>query len=179
MARPGSVWEQIAPDSHFRALLYNELARTLIAHFQRKDAVSALYTRQLDAGGYTKIPAENDLLSFDHPVSAASAPLLYFNALQWEKDRGGDWDSVRCLDLRSGELTTVISPLTVAIPSGYLGFWISSLMAVDPDGQRLLCTVGFERVVDERSKHIDYWVCSLPVQNPVPQQIASLPDAFF
>jgi len=160
-------------------LLYNEPARTLIAHFQRKDAVSALYTRQLDAGGYTRIPAENDLLSFDHPVSAASAPLLYFNALQWTMDRGGDWDSVRCLNLRSGQLTTVASPTTLAAPSGYASPWISSLMAVDPDGQRLICTIGFERLVDERSKHIDYWVCALSVQSKVPQQIALLPDAFF
>lgn len=172
--------QQIAPDSHFRALLYNEPANTLIAHFQRKgDVVSALYTRQLNAAAYAKIAAENDLLSFDYPITATAAPLLYFNAIQWAKDRGGDWDSVRCLDLRSGQLTTVVSPTTLAVPSGYVGLWISSLMAVDPDGQRLLCTVGFERVVDERSKHLDYWVCALPVQNPVPQQIALLPDAFF
>lgn len=178
MARPGR--QETVPDLYFKALHYNEPARTLIAHFQRKnDVVSALYTRQLDAAAYAKIAAENDLLSFDHPMTAASVPLLYFNAIQWAKDRGGDWDSVRCLDLRSGQLTTVVSPATVAIPSGYVGLWISSLMAVDPDGRRLLCTVGFERVVDERSKHVDYWVCALPVQNPVPQQIALLTDAFY
>jgi hypothetical protein len=161
-------------------LHYNEPARTLIAHFQRKtDAVSALYTRQLDAAAYTKIAAENDLMSFDYPIIAASAPLLYFNVIQWAKSGGGDWDSIRCLDLRSGLLATVLSPSTVAIPAGYVGLWINSLMSVDPDGQRLICSVGFERAIDERSKHVDYWVCALSVQNKIPQQIAFLSDTFF
>jgi hypothetical protein len=177
------MWQQIAPNSHFNTLLYNEPAKTLIAHFQRKVAdnhwVNELYTRQVDASGYAKIAAENDLLSFDHPITAAAVPMLYFNAIQWGKDGGGDWDSVRCIDLRSGQVTTVVSPITVATPAGYVGLWISALIAVDPDGQRLICNTGFERVVDERSKHVDYWVCSLSVQNKMPQQIALLSDAFF
>jgi hypothetical protein len=52
-------------------------------------------------------------------------------------------------------------------------------MAVDADGQRLICSTGFERAIDERSKHVDYWVCALSVQNKVPEQIASLPGTFF
>src|SRR5262245_41352011 len=100
---------------NFKALLYNEPAQTLISHFERlaggKWPVGEIYTRSRGEQTYNKVPGATDLISYDRPISAESAPLIFFNELHLDADLPGtaDWGAVRCLDLAAGQMRTVVS----------------------------------------------------------------------
>lgn len=169
--------------SRFRALLYNEPAQMLVAHFERNYGyrASEIYTRPLSSETFTKVPAASKLVSYSCPVSATMAPIIFFNEMIHRADNpaGADWGSIRALDLRTGELSQAATADTIQIPDGYVGLWVSEIHAVNVDGSRLICTIGFEQQVDARTKHLDYWLCELPVQTLVPHQMTKLPGAFF
>jgi hypothetical protein len=168
---------------HFRALLYNEPAQMLIAHFERHYGhwAGEIYTRPLSSETYSKVPTASKLVSYERPVSAAYAPIIFFNEMLYraEDPAGADWGCIRALDLRTGALSQAATADTIQIPDGYVELWVSEIHAVNGDGTQLLCTIGFERQVGALVKHVDYWLCELPVQTLVPYQIRKLQNAFF
>ena len=179
------MWSEagIEGGPHFRALLYNEPAQMLIAHFERHYGhwAGEIYTRPLSSETYSKVPAASKLVSYERPVSAASATIIFFNEMlhRAEDPAGTDWSCIRALDLRTGQLRQAATADTIQIPDGYVGLWVSEIHAVNADGTRLICTIGFEQQVGALVKHLDYWLCELPVQTLVPHQIRKLQNAFF
>lgn len=181
------MWEEqgIEGKPHFKSLLYNESAKTLVAHFQRraglKHWIGEIYTRPLDGKTYHKVAGSTDLVSFEQPVSAASSSLIFFNELQHrtEDPSGADWSAVRCLDLASERPSTVCAIETLQVPDGCKGIWISSVMSADADGQRLLCRVAFMHAVSEIEEQVEYWLCELPVRTAIPRKLCRLHNPFF
>jgi hypothetical protein len=163
---------------HFRALVYNEPAQTLVAHYERHYGhwAGEVYTRPLSSETFTKVPAASKLVRYGRPVCAASAPIIFFNEMLHRADypAGADWGCIRALDLRTGQLSQAATADTIRIPDGYAGLWVSDIHAVNIDGTRLICTIGFEQ-----QKHMDYWLCELPMQTLVPHQIRKLQGGFF
>ena len=128
---------------------------------------------------YRKMPVSEGEAVFERLVSAASAPLIFFNELRHRGDLGMDWNGIRCLDLTSEQLTTVVSEATIAVPEDCTKVWVSSVLSADPDGMRLSCVAGFWSAVAEPGTRIDYWLCELPVNAPVPRKVSKLPAGFF
>jgi hypothetical protein len=179
------MWSEagIEGGPHFRALLYNEPAQTLIAHFERHYGhwAGEIYTRPLTSEIYSKVPAASKLVSYSCPVSAASAPVIFFNEMvhRAEDPNGADWGCIRAVDLRTGVLSQVASADTVQVPDGYVGLWVSEIYAVDADATRLFCAIGFEQQVSAVEKHLDYWLCELPVRELMPRKLSKLQNTFF
>lgn len=179
------MWSEAGVEGgpHFRALLYNEPAQMLIAHFERHYGhwAGEIYTRPLSSETCSKVPAASKLVSYERPVSAASAPVIFFNEMlhRAESPAGADWGCVRSLDLRTGTLSQIATADTIQIPDGYVGLWVSEIHAVDAHGRRVFCTIGFEQRVDVSATHLDYWLCELPVQTLIPRKISKLQNAFF
>ena len=179
------MWESagIKGRPHFKALLYNEPARKLIAYFERiadgKWPIGEIYTRSVDQQVYGIVPGTSDLVSYHAPVSAADAPLIFFNELRLRTDLPGaaDWGAVHCLDLGSGQMSTVVSAESIQVPEGCLRVWVSSVLSVDASGSRLFCRVAFEEG-DEAVRHSGYWLCELPVDDPVPRKVTFLQNTF-
>ena len=169
---------------HFKTLLYNEPARKVIAHFERladgKWPIGEIYTRALAEQTYEKVAGTTDLISYERPVSADSAPLIFFNELHLRADvpGGADWGAARCLDLHSGQLSTIVSSESIQIPDGCLQVWVSSVLSVDAPGSRIFCRVAFEEG-SEAARHLEYWLCELAITSPIPRKITRLSNTFF
>jgi len=179
------MWERagIKGRPHFKALLYNEPARKLVAYFERtadgKWPIGEIYTRSVDQQVYGIVPGTSDLVSYERPVSAADAPLIFFNELRLRVDLPGsaDWGAVHCLDLTSGQLSTVVSAESIWIPEGCLRVSVSSVLSVDASGSRVFCRMAFEEGNESVSRS-GYWLCELSASDPVPRKITVLRKTF-
>jgi len=175
------MWGQGLPaKGNFVRLVYNEQSQCLVAAFQQKldenRWTQELYYRHRSSLQYVQVPGSSDQVHYDHVVTAAGAPLIFFNVTRWDA-RGGDWESLSSFNLVSGELRAEVIAASFHEPE-FEKVWISSLLSVRDDASSIFCTVAFEEAFPSGDTKVQYWLCEVRLDNFAVTRIAPLPNSF-
>lgn len=187
-------------------LLFNPAAGVLLVLGRPRGhapPISRLYWRRRDATRYRPIGKPKPQMSFESPIVALTAPVMYFNVFRYTrlpKDRGlsgkakgggawaGDWVGVYRADLRNGTVQGVLGAKALNVMASSERAWVSSLIATSTDGRGFYGVIGIERKVNTSTKlpgrgsvrltaHVDYVLCSLDLEARTLQRITTLEGA--
>lgn len=163
-------------------LLYNPASKTLILelHGARKEFLpTRLFMRHKDSEGYEQIGNPTEDVSYESPVTCDKQPIVVFNSLKWDKERhGGNWAGVCCFNLNTKQLTVCVCKETLAVPGPHLRAWVSALVFLSDDGQKLYVNVGIEKP-SRSSGIVNYYLASLDLRDNKLELVSPLKDAFF
>ena len=110
-------WDSIGitGESNFLQLFYNKHSETLRVHFYRAIGngygIRSLWSRRVSDRAYLRLTPLDDYLSYEDPVLCPSSPHVFTNVMRVGKKEGGfdgyEWDSIRRIDLRTGQADVV------------------------------------------------------------------------
>jgi hypothetical protein len=163
-------------------LLYNPASKTLIfeLHGAGKEFLpTRLFLRHKDSEVYEQIgnPAED--VSYESPVTCDKQPIVVFNSLKWDRKRhGGDWAGVCCFDLTTRELTVCVCKETLVVSEPHTRAWVSALIFLSDDGQKLYVNIGIENR-SRSGSFVNYYLASLDLADNKLELVSPLRDVFF
>jgi hypothetical protein len=176
------MWEDqgLPAGGHFVRLVYNEPSQCLVTAFQQKldenRWTEELYYRHRSSLQYVQVPGSSDQIHYGHVVTAAGAPLIFFNVTRWDAG-GGDWESLSSFNLVSAELRAEVTAASFREPE-FERVWISSVLSVRDDASSISCTVAFEEARARGNTKVHYWLCDMRLDNFAVTRIALLPNSF-
>ena len=182
----GTRWTPKSPgipvDYAWPRLLYNPASKTLILelHGAGKGFLpTRLFMRHKDSEGYEQIGNPTEDVSYESPVTCDQQPIIVFNSLKWDKEHhGGDWAGVCRFNLNTKELTVCACKETLAVSESHTRAWVSALVFLSDDGQKLYVNLGIERP-SGNSGIVNYYLASLHLTTKRVELIAPLKDVFF
>ena len=165
-------------------LLYNPVSEVLIVELRaagQQFLPTRLFMRRKDTESYEQIGNPARDVSYESPVTCEKQPRVVFNSFKLEKrgeGYGGDWAAVYAFNLHTKELTVCTSKDTLAVPERHTRAWISTLVSLSNDGQKLYVNVGIEKSAQSGGV-VGYYLASLDLMDKKLELVCPLKDVFF
>lgn len=137
-----------------------------------------LYWRRGGSDVYESVADRDDEVGFSNPVSCSEAPIVIFEAWR-SRGAGYDWDSIRKLNVISGEVTVLVDRASFPVEAGSVRNWPSNLLSAKPSGEAVICAVGFEKELRGNSSKVSYHVCALTFSPVSIVKLRELKNVFF
>jgi len=150
----------------------SEPASTLIAQVQLEDEPfprRRLFCRVFDGRTYSELVPHQDHVDDGDPTPCPVSPVMYFKRDIWT-GAGGEWSGLYRVHLQSRRLTCILGEDSLA------GGWISQILGVSGDGERLFVKVG--SVLEVPTGPARYGVAALDLKTMRIAPLADLPAGF-
>lgn len=156
----------ISDESNFLQLFYEPRSETLIAHFYKSIGsgygLKSLWVRRVSESRYRKLTPAGGGFSYEDPVISPVSPHIFANVIQVQRREGAydgyDWHSLRRIDLASGESEILVDGPRVAVESGSINAWISTLHGVSGDGKEIYCSVACQKKGENAVSPTEYYL---------------------
>lgn len=143
----------IADESNFLQLFYEPRSETLVAHFYKGVGsgygLKSLWTRHVSETRYRKITPLETEYSYEDPVISPVSSHIFSNVLQLQKLEGVydgyEWNSLQRIDLASGKGEVLVDVQRLALETGLMKAWMSTLHGVSADGAEIYCSIACQK----------------------------------
>jgi len=166
-------------------LLYNPVSEMLIIQLEGVDELrpKRLYMKHKDASKYEQVGSPDDKTSYEDPVVSMNRPLLAFNIETWQKHEqgvSGDWKELQVLDVKTGTNVRSVRKGELILPQGFRDGWISDLIALSDDGDRLYIKAAFCRSGKSGPRsRVNYFLAVLDLVSKRVETLSELRAVFF
>lgn len=110
-------------------------------------------------------------------VLAYDEPLLYVN--EFTSNVGGlDWSALLRIDLENDSRAVLVNPATLERPENSIRAWITDLLGVNGNGNRLTCVRGYEYLGDDGLNRVSYEVVEVDATSGLLTVLKSLAGPF-
>ncbi len=183
----------IKPGSRLQKITYNRRGKAVVALFQ-VGRVGSLYYRKQGSARYRKVAALGARVSYRDLVTAAAAPTVFVNLLEFSIESGGaSWHGVARIDLPGGKMTPVFSEEDLKLSHPYSRGSVRELLEAWPDARGVICIMSFERpptAAEVKRWHSqggpgkliaagEHWICDLDVERKTYRLLTLLKAMFF
>lgn len=156
----------IADESNFLQLFYEPRSEMLVAYFYKSIGsgygIKSLWARHTSETCYLKITPPETEFSYEDPVISPASPHIFANVLQVQKREGAydgyDWHSLVRIDLVSGERTVLVDVERLALETGLMKAWISTLHGVSGDGDEIYCSIACQKRGEDAVSPTEYYL---------------------
>jgi hypothetical protein len=169
-------------------LLYNRPSDTLTVVVQKQLKgglpVKRLYFRAVTEASYHPIAVQDRLESQEDAACCEAAPFLIYNVIQFRPPERGssafaaDYAGVRRFNLATSLSEMVLDNQSLRPSPPYVSGWVSSIIALWPDGGGAVCTVDLQRPEGNDRLVTDTFVYEVSFKDGLRRQVAALPRIF-
>ena len=150
-------WDKhgITDVSNFVGFLYEPNSERLIAHFNKNIGqgygVKSLWVRQVSEDKYSRITPQESYFSYEDAVVSHNSH-VFVNVLEIKiKDGaydGYEWNSIRKIDLISGEMVELVNKNDIIIQPPFSKIWISTLYSISANSKEIYCSIAQQGKTD-------------------------------